>query len=187
MKGREYGDSSTLKEGTASEIAVEPPRSITFTPLYRRLSELGVWSGLGQLAKIGPHGRAGEFATEDRGELLRELAATGRFCIDTRAGKILHPGALSIRERSSTESLHLSLYQGSHRLTAHFDRRSPLAISSSPVGRCHYSPPRVLAHVAGRLGSKLTRRLLGGWRQLDFECARLRQRLLSARAQPDSD
>lgn len=160
------------RQDVASDIAL--------TPLYRRLSELGAWSRLNTVIRMGPRGRSGEFTTHDPDGLLRGLMATGGFCTDTKAGRILHHGAISVRERSSTESLHVALYERGQRVTVHLDRRSPLATRSMPADSCHYSWPRVVAHVAGRLGAKLTRRISGGWKRLDIECALAREQRIAA-------
>jgi hypothetical protein len=143
------------------------------TPLYRRLNELGVWSRLDRLLRIGPSGRSGEFAALDRDAIVSDLMATGRFCLDTRAGRILHPGMHSIRELSNRESLHLSFEDGL--VTAHLDRISPLVGRDPEKDRCRYSAARIAAHIMGRLGSSMVRGLQGGWIELDVECERLRE------------
>lgn len=127
---------------------------IALTPLYRRLSELGAWSRLGTVVRMGPRGRSGEFTTQDPDGLLRDLMATGRFCTDTKAGRVLHPGAISVRERSSTESLHVALYGRGQRVTVHLSiggLRLPSAATSQvlAVTRCPWWPP-TLPDASGR-------------------------------------
>jgi hypothetical protein len=151
---------------------------IALTPLYRRLSELGAWSRLDTVVRMGPRGRSGEFTTQDPDGLLRDLMATGRFW--TRK-----PGGFFILEQSRSGSVPArkpargSLWAGST-CTIHLDRRSPLAIRSNLAGPRRYSLPLVAAHVAGRLGAKLTRRIMGGWKRLDIECALARQQRFAA-------
>jgi hypothetical protein len=147
------------------------------TPLYDRLTELGVWSRLDILLRIGPSGRSGEFICPDSDAIVDDLMGTGRFCIDTRAGRILHPATYSLRELSNRESLHLS-FQG-RLVTAHLDRISPLVGSDSDKDRCRYSISRIAAHITGRLGSRLVRGLQGGWIELDVECAQVRDQASS--------
>lgn len=165
-------ESRGLKPG--GKIRREAAVDVRQTPLYRRLSELGVWSALDRIVRIGPSGRSGEFVTGDAKALIDEVMATGRFCVDSRVGRILHPGAHALREWSNRESLHLSFCQD--RLTAHLDRFSPLSGTRSKVEqRCSYSAARIAIHISGRLGASVARGLQGGWRELDMECARLRE------------
>lgn len=89
--------------------------------------------------------------------LLRHLVASGRFHRDSGFGRIFHPGKVSFRENSPTDSLHV-LVQGD-RLAAHVDRVSPLGIRPEQPSR--YSLRRAAAHnVAGMLEDAL--RLLRG-------------------------
>jgi hypothetical protein len=143
------------------------------TPLYHRLTELGIWSRLDRLLRIGPSGRSGEFTCGDPDAVVQGLMETGRFCVDTRPGRILHPGTYSLRELSNRESLHLSLSGGL--VTAHLDRTSPLVGLDSDKGHCRYSISRVAAHITGRLGAKIVRGFRGGWIELDVQCARVRE------------
>ncbi len=143
------------------------------TPLYHRLTELGIWSHLDRLLRIGPSGRSGEFICENPDAIVEELTAMGRFCVDTKPGRILHPATHSLRELSNRESLHLSFAGGL--LTAHLDRISPLVGRDSDKGHCRYSPSRIAAHITGRLGAKIVRGFQGGWVELDVQCARVRQ------------
>ncbi len=149
------------------------------TAIYRRLNELDVWRRLDRIIKIGPSGRSAIFITRNSEALLEQLLVTRRFCADTRAGRILHPGTRSIRELSNRESLHLA-FHGDY-VRAHLDRFSPL-VGRSGKAACRYSPPRIAAHVLGRLGAKLVRGLEGGWVELDMECHRLRQETGSGEA-----
>lgn len=144
------------------------------TPLYHRLTELGAWSRMDRLLRIGPSGRSGEFICRDPNAVVDDLTATGRFCVDTRTGRVLHPATHSLRELSNRESLHLS-FDG-ERVTAHLDRISPLVGRHSGKNHCRYSISRIAAHITGRLGSRLVRGLQGGWIELDIKCARVRER-----------
>jgi hypothetical protein len=143
------------------------------TPLYQRLTELGIWSRLDRLLRIGPSGRSGEFICENPGDIVEGLIAMGRFCVDTKPGRILHPATDSLRELSNRESLHLSFAGGL--LTAHLDRISPLVGRDSDKGHCRYSPSRIAAHITGRFGAAIVRGFQGGWVELDVQCAAVRQ------------
>jgi hypothetical protein len=161
-----------MDEGRAGQRKRNAASKIHLTPLYHRLTELGVWTILDRLLRMGPNGRSGEFIARDSDALVDNLMRTGRFCVDTKAGRILHPATRSLRELSNRESLHLSLEGGL--VTAHLDRISPLAGSDSDKGHCRYSISRIAAHITGRLGSKLVRGFRGGWIELDVQCDRVR-------------
>jgi NRPS condensation-like uncharacterized protein len=91
--------------------------------------------------------------TDDPLGLVRALEASDRFRRDSRLGRILHRGAVSFREVSPTDSLHV-LIDG-NRVWAHVDRVSPLVVGPDRQSP-RYSPARVLAHtvtgVAGVAG-----------------------------------
>jgi len=130
-----------------------------FTPLYRRLKELGVAGRIVAIGKIGPRGRSADFAVDDPDHFVRDLTSGERCCTDTRVGRILHPGKISVREDRTSHSLHVALSTDGGVL-AHLDRLSPLR----PHGceqTCRYSPLRVLGHNAARLWGDLFRYLFG--------------------------
>ncbi|MDQ2825636.1 MAG: hypothetical protein M3Y04_01505, partial [Actinomycetota bacterium] len=70
------------------------------------------------------------------------LEADRRFRRDSRLGGILHPGKISFREISPTDSLHILIKDD--QVSAHVDEISPLVVASD--GSCRYSWSRVLAH-----------------------------------------
>lgn len=161
-----------MSEGYGGLRRRDAASKIHLTPVYRRLTELGVWTLLDRLIRIGPSGRHAQFITGDSDALIDRLMATGRFCVDTRAGKILHPATHAIRELSNRESMHLSFEGGL--VSAHLDRISPLVGSDSDKGHCRYSISRIVAHITGRLGSRLVRGFQGGWIELDVRCDQVR-------------
>lgn len=75
-------------------------------------------------------------------DLLKALEANSRFRRDSLLGGIFHPGKLSYREISPTDSLHI-LIDGT-RVSAHVDEISPLRVR--PDGSTRYAWGRVLAH-----------------------------------------
>lgn len=82
---------------------------------------------------------------EARRALFADLVASGRFCRDTRLGGMLHPGAVSLREVTDGDSLHVCV-EG-ERLSVHVDHFSPVA-GTGPDGCCQYSVRAVLSHLA---------------------------------------
>lgn len=85
--------------------------------------------------------------------LVAALEADGRFRRDTGLGRIYHPGKLSFRELSPTDSLHIVI-DGDH-LSAHVDRVSPLKCRRN--GSIGYSLARVLFHNLSGVGSHIAR------------------------------
>jgi hypothetical protein len=94
-------------------------------------------------------------AAADLTSYLDQLVASGRFCRDTRGGRIFHWRGLSVREVSRVDSLHLTVGPD-RRLSTHVDRVSPLAVAKT-AGRCRYSPVHVIAHNAAFLASQVGR------------------------------
>lgn len=99
----------------------------------------------------------------DPAALLAHLDASGHFHRDSRAGRIYHPGMVSLRENVPTDSLHVSV--DDNRLRAHVDHASPL-VESKRGSR--YSVPRTLVHnVRGMVNDALS--IVRG-RQGDHAC-----------------
>lgn len=80
-----------------------------------------------------------------RGGFLEELVASGRFCRDTRMGGVLHRRAVSYREVSEGDSLHVSIVDGTA-VSVHVDHFSPVA-GARDDGCCTYSVRAVVAHL----------------------------------------
>lgn len=174
-KEEAYGQDHSYSDGLFAPGQGPPERSgadsrADIAPIYLRLTDVGASPHLSQRLRLGPSGRSAEFTVADPSTLLNSLLGLGRFCIDTRAGRVLHPRAYALRELSNRESLHVAVY--GTRMRAHLDRVSPLV--GSKKGLCRYSLPQVVAHVSGRLGARLVRELKGGWIKLDVACSRLR-------------
>ena len=98
---------------------------------------------------------AAEDGTVARCDLLRALEANGQFRRDSVLGGCFHPGKISYREVSPTESLHI-LIDGD-KVSAHVDDVSPLRVRAD--GSSRYAWGRVLAHnllvVIGDAGRRL--------------------------------
>lgn len=92
-----------------------------------------------------------------RCDLLTALEADRRFRRDSLLGGMLHPGKISYREVSPTDSLHI-LIDG-NKVSAHVDDVSPLRVR--PDGTTRYAWGRVVAHNLLVLISDAARRLRG--------------------------
>ncbi len=101
-------------------------------------------------------------------DLIRALAADGRFRRDSRLGGILHPGKISFREISSTDSLHILIKDD--RVSAHVDEISPLLVAAD--GSCRYSWARIVAHNLVLAATEVARRIRGQVRhqRCDLRC-----------------
>ncbi len=118
----------------------------TIVGIYQRMSRFGLWPHVHHFRKVWYNVVGGvEMTVTDGLKLLEDLLKSPFFCIDKPEGALLHPGATSIREISSIDSLHLSI--GSlNRVTAHIDAISP-AKGREPGGYCQYDPIRSQAHI----------------------------------------
>ena len=94
--------------------------------------------------------------SQDTLVLLRALENSERFRRDSVLGGIFHPGKISFREVSPTDSLHV-LIDG-NRVSAHVDTYSPLRIAGD--GSAHYHWSRVVVHNLWAAAGDLARRLL---------------------------
>ncbi|HEY8201944.1 MAG TPA: hypothetical protein VII47_11380, partial [Actinomycetota bacterium] len=183
MTGSRLGSSSRDDRGPITQAARRasgpyPDLGGAFTPLYQRLVELGVATRITHMGKIGPRGRSADFLVDDPAGFLRDLEATGRFCVDTPVGRILHRGTTSLREDRETHSLHVAL-DDEGRVLAHLDRYSPVA-SARRRGSCRYAAHRVVIHTAARAFGDLVRYLFGH----RVDCAPLLLSLRDAALEP---
>ena len=89
--------------------------------------------------------------------LIETLEASSRFRRDGRLGRIFHPGKVSYRELSPTNSLHVIV--GGGRLSAHVDDICPLRLA--PDGSARYSWLPVFRHNISGFLADLGRRLQG--------------------------
>jgi hypothetical protein len=101
-------------------------------------------------------------------DLERALEADERFRRDTALGRIYHPGRISFREISPTDSLHVVIR--GDKVSAHVDEVSPLVVR--PDGSFRYAWGRVVAHNLLVLVGSVTRRLRGqhGEQRCDLRC-----------------
>jgi hypothetical protein len=115
------------------------------------------------LPDAGPQGELGRVG------LLRALDANTSFRRDSFWGGILHPGRMSYREVSATDSLHI-LIDGAGNVSAHVDDISPLRVRTD--GSSRYAWGRVLAHNVLVIVEDSARRLRGlhGVQRCDLHC-----------------
>ena len=88
---------------------------------------------------------------------FRRLASSGRFHRDSGFGRIYHPGSVSLRENSRTDSLHIVIH--ADHISAHVDRVSPL--DARPDERSRYSVTRAALHNAVGAAQDVVRLLRG--------------------------
>jgi hypothetical protein len=116
-----------------------------------------------ELPDTGPQGEVG------RVDLLKALDANTSFRRDSFLGGILHPGKISYREVSATNSLHV-LIGSTGDVSAHVDDISPLRLRAD--GSCRYAWGRVLAHNVLVVIEDAARRLRGvhGLQRCNLHC-----------------
>ncbi len=101
-------------------------------------------------------------------KLIEALEASTRFRRDGRLGRIFHPGKVSYREVSPTNSLHVIV--GGGRISAHVDDVSPLRCASD--GSARYSWVPVVRHNIAGMAADAGRRVRGlhGQERCNLEC-----------------
>ncbi len=104
-----------------------------------------------------------------RCDMIKALEADARFRRDSFWGGILHPGKVSYREISATESLHILIDRAGN-VSGHVDDVSPLR--RRPDGSARYAWGRVLAHNLLVVIEDAARRLrgLGGVQRCSLHC-----------------
>ncbi|MGH2810584.1 MAG: tetratricopeptide repeat protein, partial [Actinomycetota bacterium] len=116
------------------------------TRLYGRLLEVGLWRHIESVGGSWKRAASGAyFITRDNQAFFDDLLASGGFCRDTGTGGALHRGALSVREISDQDGLHLTL-EDDNRIYVHIDRHSP-ADGARPGGWCSYRRDLARAHL----------------------------------------
>lgn len=109
-----------------------------------------------------------ESGSEAAEGLVVALESSDRFRRDGRLGRIFHPGKVSYREVTPTNSLHVIV--GGGRVSAHVDDVSPLRCR--PDGSAHYSWLPVVRHNFSGIVADVGRRLQGssGDQRCNLEC-----------------
>lgn len=125
---------------------------------------LGRDSGRCRRRMVSPVEPGGEAAQG----LVVALEASDHFRLDGRLGRIFHPGKVSYREVTPTNSLHVIV--DGVRVSAHVDDVSPLRCRLD--GSAHYSWVPVLRHNLAGLIADVGRRLQGssGDQRCNLEC-----------------
>lgn len=106
-------------------------------------------------------------------DLLGALEASDHFRRDSPLGALFHPGKVSFREMSATDSLHVVVH--GNRLSAHVDDVSPLRLVGRGSGRLRqsrYACARVMSHNLRGMLADARRRLEGrhGAQRCHLEC-----------------
>lgn len=159
---------------------LDPERRFALTSIYNRLCQLGLWCRVRRV--LGVH--AGEapvsiwgvkfkvpgltptvdLLADDNKAILKALISSGTSCVDTGLGGTLHAGQLSLREVSTSESLHAAI--GSRNLfDMHVDLYSSVTSRAGGVA-CQYDPTGTAAHLGREVFPEKFRRLvhlLTGW------------------------
>jgi hypothetical protein len=151
---------------------LEPERRLALTSIFNRLCTYGLWChvrlvlavaaaeapvSIGDLDLAVPGRTAAVyFVSAGASALLEALEGSGRFCQATGAGASQHPGQTTLREVSSSDSLHVSIGPG-NQFDAHIDHHSPVT-AYPPGGLCPNEPtPAAVGHIATELVPEIVR------------------------------
>jgi hypothetical protein len=151
-------------------------RRSALTSIFNRMCRYGVWSQVRLVLKAD----AGEapvliadrvfqvpgrtpsvyFMSLAGNALVKALMATGRFCMAHGIGASQHPGQITLREISGSDSLHISIGPGD-RFDAHIDKYSP--VTEHPGSSFCSNRPSVAAitHIGRELFPEWIRRITG--------------------------
>jgi|GEM_PF-725393 len=137
----------------------EADRPGSVAAVTRRVKTMG--AGVRSVPSRAQRADLGALTTADPRTVLEALESSDRFRRDTPLGRIFHPGQVSFREVSPTDSLHITI--DGERVQGHVDRISPLKVA--PDGSSQYSLPRIVAHnvigMAEDLVARFPRRATG--------------------------
>ena len=120
---------------------LDPEKRIALADVFNRLCRYGVWNHVRLVLKIG----AGEepvliadnvfnvpgrtpsvkFMSRAGDQFMQALMATGKFCMAHGIGASQHPGQTTLREISSSDSMHVSIGPGDQ-FDVHIDKFSPV-------------------------------------------------------------
>jgi len=136
---------------------LSPGARASLRSIYNRFRERGLWSHVLRFDGVWTGGidcryfrvqggvAGADVIVRDSKEFFKSLLANPRFCVDTPLGGMLHPGTTSVREVSSSDSLHLAI-GGSNSVSVHVDAISPVG-SRGTGALCNYDPTRAAAHI----------------------------------------
>jgi hypothetical protein len=155
---------------------LDPESRSALTSIFNRMCGYGVWRHVRLVLKIG----AGEepviiagrvlqvpgrtpsvyFMSLGRNALIDALMATKRFCRAHGLGASQHPGQITLREISKSDSLHISIGPGD-KFDAHIDKYSP--VTKHPDSELCSNLPSVaaLTHISRELLPEWIRRVTG--------------------------
>ncbi len=116
------------------------------TVAHKRLRALGLWGHIREVGGAVTRGAGGaQFVIRDNKAFLDELLGTGRFGLDGRMGRVLHPKQISLREVCTSGGLHL-LFKPGNRVEIHIDSVCPV-VGTKPSGGSRFHAARVAAHI----------------------------------------
>jgi hypothetical protein len=167
---KSFVDPADWFEGLDSE------RRSALTAIFNRMCRYGLWCHVRLLLRIVP----GEAPVTVGGQTFRvpgstpsvylmsrsgaalgeALVATGRFCIAWGLGASEHPKQITLREISSSDSLHISIGPGDQ-LDAHIDRHSPVVEHPGSSFCPNLPSPAAISHILREWVPEKARKRLG--------------------------
>ena len=137
-----------MNPSVAFAQAPEDPDAVLRTSVvYQRLDALGATDRVRRWFLGGSDGSSGALIVDDRVAFVEELTATGRFCVDSRGGGMLHGGQTSLRESfpDANQALHLTVGSGDY-IWVHTDSVAP-NVWTKGDGHCLYDRHRISRHI----------------------------------------
>jgi hypothetical protein len=155
---------------------LDPESRFALTSIFSRMCQYGVWCHVRLILKIG----AGEepviiadrflqvpgrtpsvyFMSLGRNALIDALMATKRFCRAHGLGASQHPGQITLREISKSDSLHISIGPGD-KFDAHIDKYSPVTERPDSELCSNFPAVAALTHIGRELLPEWLRRVTG--------------------------
>lgn len=155
---------------------MDPKNRFALTSIFNRMCRYKLWCHASQILKIVPGEapiKAGgrtiqvpgrtpsvHFLSPSGSALLKALMATGRFCLAHGAGASQHPGQTTLREISSSDSLHISIGPG-NQFDAHIDLYSPVTKHPGSSFCSNIPTPAALRHIGREVVPEIVRKKTG--------------------------
>lgn len=148
-------------------------RQVALVQIYNRMCRLGLWSQVRLVLGVRPGEKPAEFVGRKfkvagnsvavdfegyGGEKLRDALIGGRSCIDMGIGGSQHATQVSTREKSTSDSLHVSIGPGT-RFDAHIDLYSSPSTATTTAA-CTYDVQGTVAHLGRELVPEKLRKVL---------------------------
>jgi len=150
---------------------LDTDRRSALTSIYNRMCGLRLWCRVRQVRAVHPGeppvsiwgfkfrvpglSVSVDLVTDDNTALFEALISSGASCMDMGAGGSLHAGQASLRQRSTSDSLHVAV--GSDNLSdAHVDLFASVTKGGKGVP-CEYDVPGTAAHLGREVGTEKIR------------------------------